>query len=219
MPNRNEPIVGTGAGTAMRPVGLSVAARTAPWPIRKTAHFHARRFRPGDQGWLHCPLEWQNFPPPLPELFTIVRSPHDISHSRPDGQRHPRPQYGRRRESQIRPPRRPHGHGRHGRCAMEPPFAPQPGQPQVVRPRPFRALQRPRLHAPVRAVAPHRLRPAHGRVEELPPVGQQNGRTPRIWRHTGRRNHHRPAGPGPGQRRGHGASRKIAGGRIQPPRF
>ena len=30
---------------------------------------------------------------------------------------------------------------------------------------------------------------------------------------------HRPAGPGPGQRRGHGAGRKTAGGRIQPPRF
>jgi transketolase N-terminal domain/subunit len=65
-------------------------------------------------------------------------------------QRHPRPRHGRRAEGQFRPPRRPDGHGRNRRSAVEPPPAPQPGQSQVGRPRPLRAVQRPRLDADLR---------------------------------------------------------------------
>ena len=41
---------------------------------------------------------------------------------------------------------------------------PQPEQPEVVQPRPLRAVQRPRLDAAVRAAAPGRLRPADRRA-------------------------------------------------------
>jgi transketolase len=57
---------------------------------------------------------------------------------------------------------------------------PQPGQPAVARPRPLCAVQRPRLDAAVRAAAPQRLRPAHGRAEELPPAAQQDPGPPRV---------------------------------------
>ena len=42
--------------------------------------------------------------------------------------------------------------------------APQPGQSALARPRPLRAVERPRLDAAVRAAAPHRLRPADRRA-------------------------------------------------------
>ena len=55
--------------------------------------------------------------------------------------------------------------------AVDPPPELQPGRPGVARPRPLRALGRPRLHAALLAAAPHRLRPAAGGAEALPPVG------------------------------------------------
>ena len=77
-----------------------------------------------------------------------------------DGQRHPRAVHGRRAAGQLRPSRRADGHGRHRRGAVGPPPAPQPGQPALGRPRPLRAVERPRLDAAVCAAAPDRLRPA-----------------------------------------------------------
>ncbi len=77
-------------------------------------------------------------------------------------QRHPRARDGRRPDGQLRPPRHADGHGGDRRGAVAPAPAPQPGQSALGRPRPLRALQRPRLDAAVRAAAPHRLRPADG---------------------------------------------------------
>jgi transketolase len=51
----------------------------------------------------------------------------------------------------------------------------------------------------------------------LPPAAQQDPGPPRGPRHARCRDHHRPAGPGPGQRGGHGAGREAAGRRVQPP--
>ena len=99
-----------------------------------------------------------------------------------------------------------------------PPPAPQPGQPALGEPRPLRALQRPRLDAAVRAAAPHRLRPADGGAEALPPAAFEDAGPSGSRHHARRRNDHRPAGPGHRQRRRHGARRKAAGRRIQPAR-
>ncbi|MCK7499073.1 MAG: hypothetical protein MZW92_57665 [Comamonadaceae bacterium] len=49
------------------------------------------------------------------------------------------------RAGQVRPPRRADGHGRDGRrCCGRRHLQPQPGRPALARPRPLRALQRPR---------------------------------------------------------------------------
>jgi hypothetical protein len=49
--------------------------------------------------------------------------------SPPDGQCHPHAGGGRGRASQVRPPRRAHGHGRHCRGAVEPPPQHNPRDP------------------------------------------------------------------------------------------
>jgi transketolase len=55
-----------------------------------------------------------------------------------------------------------------------------PANPQVVRPRPLRAVQRPWLDADLRAAAPDRLRPVDRRPEAVPPVAQQDPGPPRV---------------------------------------
>ena len=72
---------------------------------------------------------------------------------------------------QFRPSRHADGHGRHRRGAVERLPAPQPGQSALARPRPLRAVERPRLDAAVRAAAPDRLRPADRGAQALPPAG------------------------------------------------
>ena len=160
-------------------------------------------------------------PPPSRHVrrHSLPRHLPCLFRERPDpGQRHPRARHGRGAGRQLRPPRRAHGHGRHGRCAVGPPPAPQPRQPGLGQPRPLRAVQRPRLHADLRAAAPDRLQAADRRTEELPPARQQDRRPPRSRPHARRRNDDRPAGPGPHQRGRHGAGREAAGVRIQPRR-
>ena len=90
--------------------------------------------------------------------------PHLPICAAPDGQRAAHARRRRGRAGQLRPSRRADGHGRHRRGAVAPPPEAQPGQSALARPRPLRALQRPRLDAAVRAAAPHRLRPADGRA-------------------------------------------------------
>ena len=72
----------------------------------------------------------------------------------------------------------------------------QPGQLQVVQPRPLRALQRPRLGADLRHALSLRLQAHARRPEELPPVGIEDPRSSRVPPHRRRRSHHRAAGPG-----------------------
>ena len=52
----------------------------------------------------------------------------------------------------------------------------EPGEPRVARPRPLRALRRPRLRAPVRAAPPDGLRPAARGAAAVPPVGLAHAR-------------------------------------------
>ncbi len=133
------------------------------------------------------------------------------------GRCHSRPGHGCRPTSQFRAPRGAHGHGRHRPRAVDAAPAPQPGRPGLDRPRPLRAVQRPRLDAALRPAAPHRLRPADRRTAPVPATAFAHARPPRSRGHAGRRDHHRSAGPGPGQRRRHGARPGAAGGRIQSP--
>jgi transketolase len=55
-------------------------------------------------------------------------------------------------------------------------------------------------------------------IEELKNFRQLHSKTPATpkWASPRRGNHHRPAGPGHHQCRGHGAGRKAAGCRVQP---
>ncbi len=142
----------------------------------------------------------------------------DIHQPARAGQRHPRAFHGRGAEGQLRPSRRPHGHGRHRRSPVERLPQAQPGAPEVGGSRPLRAVQRPRLDAALFAAAPDRLRPADGGNQEFPPAPFQDPGPSRIRLRARRRDHHRPAGPGHHQRRGHGHRREGAGRPVQPRR-
>ena len=91
-----------------------------------------------------------------------------------------------------------------------------PDRPRLARPRPLRALRRPRQHAALRAAAPDRLRPPARGAGALPPVGLADAGPPGVGPRAGCRGDHRAAGPGHRQRRGHGHRRAASGGRVQP---
>ena len=98
-----------------------------------------------------------------------------------------------------------------------------PADPGLARPRPLRALGRPRVDAPVLGPAPGRLRPPAGRARALPPVGLAHARAPRalVLRH---RDDDRAAGAGIRQRRrdGHGRAlpaRPLRRRRLRSPRL
>ena len=88
--------------------------------------------------------------------------------------------HGRPAAGQQRAP----GHGDGARPARQRPVQPgaqaRPGGPRLARPRPVRALQRPRLDPPVLDALPVGLRPRAGRHRGLPPVRLAHARaTPR----------------------------------------
>ena len=55
--------------------------------------------------------------------------------------------------------------------------------------------------------------------QAVPPVGQQHARPSRARPDAGRGDHHRPAGAGLRQRRGHGHRRALPGRALQPARL
>ena len=121
------------------------------------------------------------------------------------GERHPCARHGCGREGQIRPPRHAHGHGGCGDGAVHPVPEVRRRRARLAGPRPVRALGRPRLDAALCAAPPHRLsRRDHGRAAQLPAARLHDGRPPGAWARPRHRDHHRPAGPGPRQRRRHG---------------
>ena len=71
-----------------------------------------------------------------------------------------------------------------------------PANPALARPRPLRALGRPRLGAPLQPPPPHRLRPPARPAEAVPAVGEPHPRPPGVRRHPGRRDDDGPARPG-----------------------
>ena len=80
------------------------------------------------------------------------------------GEYDPVPGSGRRGEGAVGPPGPPHGVRAAGPRPVRrvPPL--QPEEPGLVRPRPLRPLRRPRVHAPVRAAPPRRVRRRHGEL-------------------------------------------------------
>ena len=84
-----------------------------------------------------------------------------------------------------------------------------PANPEVAGPGSLRAVQRPRLHAAVRAAASQRLRLCP--MDELKRFRQLHSKTPGHPEYgidAGGRDHHRSPGPGARQRRGHGHRRE-----------
>ena len=126
--------------------------------------------------------------------------------SRPHGQCHSRPGDGRGGTGEIRPSRLADGRGRYRDRAVHALSEIRSGRSGLARPRPFRAVGRPRLDADLRAVASRRLRGGDDRrasrisasSDYKTPGHPENFVTAR------RRDHHRPARPGHRQRGRHG---------------
>ena len=107
-------------------------------------------------------------------------------------QHHPRARDRHGAEGQLRPPR-PAARRRARRLrALRAHDAAQPDEPALARPRPLRALGRPRLGAALQPAPPHGLRPPARPAEAVPPVRQPDARAPRARRH-GRASRRRPA--------------------------
>ena len=130
------------------------------------------------------------------------------SASAPARRLHPRAGDGRRAAREQRPSRHADGHGRHRHRAVLRLPALRRRRSALAGPRPLRDLQRSRLDAAVCPAVPDR-RPRHAdRADpKIPPDRQPHAGPsgiPPLGRH---RDHHRPARPGAGQFRRHGAGR------------
>ncbi len=124
-----------------------------------------------------------------------------LDRSRQQGGRHRPPAgCGRRPKGRQRPPRNG-DEPRAGRVPVVPEgHAAQPGRHPLARPRPLRPVLRTFLPDPLHPALPRRLRPGAGRPEGTSDLGLQDPRPPGVRPHRRRRDHHRPARPGPGQR-------------------
>ena len=121
----------------------------------------------------------------------------------------PRLRHGRPAQGEQRPPGHGDGAGAARPRALQPGHEARPGRSGLARPRPVRAVQRPRVDPAVLAAVPLRLRPRARRPQAVPPVGVEDARPPRGPPHRRRRGHHRPARPGLRQRRRHGDRRAV----------
>ena len=126
------------------------------------------------------------------------------------GRLHPVPFDGCRAAGQERPSRRAHGHGRHRDRSLQGFHAVRCGRSALVRPRPVRAVERPRLDAALQPALSDRLQGHDARrVEAVPPDRQQDRRPPRIQARRRHRDDDRSARPrrrelgGLGARRAH----------------
>ena len=138
-----------------------------------------------------------------------------VAHSA-HGERHPRAGDGRGRAGEIRPSRPADGRGRHRDRAVHAVPEIRSGRSGLARPRPLRALGRPRLDADLRAASSPRLRGDDDRADQaLPPARLDHRRPSGIRPYAGRRDHHRPARPGPRQRGRHGDRRAASRRRVR----
>ena len=167
--------------------------------------------------------------PPNPEEALRARHRHRRPHPRVRARRldRPGPARGRHRpgarrrrraEGRQRPPRHRDEPGPAGLHAVPARHAARPERRRLDRPRPLRALGRPLQPDPLHPAVPLRLRPGAGRPRGAAHVGQQDPRPPRAPPHPRRRDHHRPAGPGPGLRRRHGDGRPPRARPVRPGR-
>ena len=87
--------------------------------------------------------------------FSRNAAPAARARSRPHGERHPRAGDGRGRAGEVRPSRPADGRGRYRDRAVHPLPQIRSGRSGLARPRPLRALGRPRLDAALRAALSH----------------------------------------------------------------
>ncbi len=104
-----------------------------------------------------------------------------------------------------------------GARLVHPGHAPRPDRPRLARPRPLRAVVRPRLDPAVLDAVPDRLRADPRRPEGLPHGGQPHPGSPRAPAHRRRRGHHRTPRSGGRRRRRHGRGRAGAPGLASAP--
>ena len=117
---------------------------------------------------------------------------------------------------QIGPPRSADGRRRHRDGAVHAGAEIRSGRSDLARPRPLRALGRPRLDAGLCAAASARLRVGDARPDqEIPPARLDDARPSGEFHHRRHRDHHRPARPGSRQRRRHGDRRAASRGRVR----
>src|SRR5471032_33628 len=88
-------------------------------------------------------------------------------------QRRPFPGRRRRPEGKQRPPRPAAGRRADGLHAVDTADEIRSGAAALVRPRPLRAVGRPRLGAALQPAAPDRLRPDYGAAAAVPPMEKQ----------------------------------------------
>ena len=124
-------------------------------------------------------------------------------------QRDPRARHGRGGGGAVRPSWNADGVGAGRVRAVAPIPAARSAASRLARPRPLRAVLRPRLHAAIRAAVSLRLRAFARRHQGLPAVGLEDAGPSRARAHARRRDNHRPAGAGRGERRRHGHCRAI----------
>ncbi len=132
------------------------------------------------------------------------------------GQCHPRAGDGCGRAGEIRPSRLADGRRRCGDGSVHPLLEIRSRRSVLGRPRPLRAVGRPRLDAAVRAALSHRLRSDDDRSDQaLPPARLDHPRPPGIRPHARRRDHHRPARTRARQCGRHGDRRKASRRRVR----
>ena len=131
-----------------------------------------------------------------------------------------RPPAGRRRRAEggQRAPRDGDEPRPAGLPALPAGDAPRPHRSGVGRPRPVHPFQRALLADPVLPAVPVRLRAGALRPRVAANVGLPHPGPPRVPPHRRRRDHHRTAGPGRGQRRGHGHGRPPRARPVRPGR-
>ena len=125
---------------------------------------------------------------------------------------------GCRSEGQFGPSGRAHGDGGYRRSAVARRPQVQSRQSGLVGSRPFRAVERPRLDAPVFGAAPDGLSPVDGRDQEFSAVRLEDGRPSGARGASRDRNHYRAPGPRFCQRRRHGIGRAHPRRHIQSSR-
>ena len=146
-----------------------------------------------------------------PSAGAVVPQP-----ARPHGQCHPRAGDGCGRAGEVRASRPADGRGRHRDRAVHALSEIRSGRSRLARPRPLRAVGRPRLDADLRAAASPRLRADDDRgTAALPPAGLDHARPSGEFRHARPRDHHRAARPGARQRGRHGDRRTASRGGVR----
>ena len=94
-----------------------------------------------------------------------------------------------------------------------------PGERPLARPRPVRALERPRLDAAVFGRLSDGLRHRARRAQEFPAARLARGRPSRARARARHRDDDGAARPRPRERRRHGARREASRGEVQSPRL